>query len=143
MLGSRVARKNKRGPVETRGPFLFQNASKALGMNAVATAAATSVHTDAPSGYCNASLSSFASASTVVPDFQAPCVSKRRSPMRRPHGEITRPIARKSVRSACSWSRRWTTSGATRMNARIAVADLMLYFRPLHAALNTCATCFR
>ena len=59
--------------------------------------------TAAPSGYCNANRSSFASESTVVPDrFQAPSVSNRRSPIRRPQGAITRPIARKSVRSACS-----------------------------------------
>ncbi len=59
--------------------------------------------TAAPSGYCSARRSSFASESTVVPlRFQAPSVSKRRSPMRRPHGAMTRPMARKSVRSACS-----------------------------------------
>ena len=59
--------------------------------------------TPAPSGYSSASLSSRASVSTVVPArFQAPSVSKRRSPMRRPHGAMTRPIARKSLLSA--WS---------------------------------------
>ncbi len=60
-------------------------------------------HIAAPSGYCSASRSSLASDSTVVPlRFHCPSVSKRRSPMRRPQGEMTRPIARKSPRSACS-----------------------------------------
>ena len=49
--------------------------------------------------------------STVVSLLHAPSVSNRRSPMRRPHGAMTRPMARKSVRSACSWSSRRTTSG--------------------------------
>ena len=58
-----------------------------------------------PSGYCSASRSSFASPSTVVPcRFHAPSVSKRSEPMRRPHGEMTRPMARQSARSACCWS---------------------------------------
>src|SRR4051812_7564147 len=101
-------------------------------------------YTPAPSGYSNASLSSRANVSAVVPArFQAPSLSNRKSPMRRPHGAITRPMARKSVRSACSWSRRLTTSGATRMNARSAVADLMLYLRPFHAAPNTTDTCLK
>ena len=57
----------------------------------------------APSGYWSARRSSFASDSTVVPErFQAPSVSKRRSPIRRPQGAMTRPIARKSLRSTCS-----------------------------------------
>ena len=44
-----------------------------------------------------------ASESTVVPArFQAPSVSNRKSPMRRPHGAMTRPMALKSPRSACS-----------------------------------------
>ena len=43
MLGSRVARKNNRGPVETRGPFLFQNGAMAPGINAGPTRA-TSGH---------------------------------------------------------------------------------------------------
>jgi hypothetical protein len=52
-------------------------------------------YTPAPSGYSNASLSSRASVSTVVPLlFQAPSVSNLKSPIRRPHGAITRPIAR-------------------------------------------------
>ena len=52
-------------------------------------------YTPAPSGYSNASLSSLANVSTVVPlRFQAPSVSNRKSPMRRPHGAMTRPIAR-------------------------------------------------
>jgi hypothetical protein len=52
-------------------------------------------YTPAPSGYSSASLSSLASVSTVVPlRFQAPSVSNRRSPMRRPQGAMTRPIAR-------------------------------------------------
>ena len=56
-----------------------------------------------PLGILSASRSSFASESTVVPlRFQAPSVSNRRSPMRRPHGAMTRPMARKSARSACS-----------------------------------------
>src|SRR5262245_18312359 len=60
-------------------------------------------YTAAPSGYWSASFSSLVNESTVVPPrFQAPSVSKRRSPIRRPHGAITRPIARKSARSACS-----------------------------------------
>src|SRR5262249_18774430 len=59
--------------------------------------------TAAPSGYCNASFSSLVNDSTVVPPrFHAPSVSKRKSPIRRPHGAMTRPIARKSPRSACS-----------------------------------------
>ncbi len=63
----------------------------------------TRIHTAAPSGYCSANRSSFASRSTVVPDrFHAPSVSNRKSPILRPHGAMTRPIARKSVRSACS-----------------------------------------
>ena len=36
----------------------------------------------------------------------------------RPHGAMTRPIARKSLRSAWSWSSRRTTSGDTRTNAQ-------------------------
>jgi len=56
--------------------------------------------------------------------------------MRRPQGAMTRPIARKSARSACSWSSRRTTSGATRMKARSAVADRMEYFRPFQAAFD-------
>ena len=101
-------------------------------------------YTAVPSGYCSANRSSLASESTVVPArFQAPSVSNRRSPMRRPHGAMTRPMALKSVRSACSSSRRRTTSGATRMNARSAVADLMLYLRPPQAAPNTWATCLK
>src|SRR3954466_5774708 len=60
-------------------------------------------YTPAPSGYSKASLSSRAKVSAVVPArFQAPSLSNRKSPIRRPHGAITRPIARKSVRSACS-----------------------------------------
>jgi hypothetical protein len=52
-------------------------------------------YTPAPSGYSSANLSSLASVSTVVPlRFQAPSVSNRRSPIRRPHGAMTRPIAR-------------------------------------------------
>src|SRR5262245_61735688 len=52
-------------------------------------------YTPAPSGYSSASLSSLASVSTVVPlRFQAPSVSNRKSPMRRPQGAMTRPIAR-------------------------------------------------
>ena len=54
-----------------------------------------SYYTPAPSGYSSANLSSLASVSTVVPlRFQAPSVSNRRSPIRRPHGAMTRPIAR-------------------------------------------------
>ena len=34
--------------------------------------------------------------------FQTPSLSNRMLPMRRPHGAITRPMARKSLRSACS-----------------------------------------
>jgi len=52
-------------------------------------------YTPAPSGYSSASLSSLANVSTVVPlRFQAPSVSKRKSPIRRPHGAMTRPMAR-------------------------------------------------
>ena len=59
------------------------------------------------------------------------------------HGAITRPIARKSARSTCSWSSRRTTSGATRMKARSAAADLILYFRPFQAAPKTTETCLK
>jgi hypothetical protein len=56
---------------------------------------APATQTAAPSGYCSASRSSFARISTVVPErFHAPSVSNLRSPMRRPHGAMTRPIAR-------------------------------------------------
>ena len=52
-------------------------------------------YTPAPSGYSSASFSSRASVSTVVPlRFQAPSVSNRKSPILRPHGAMTRPIAR-------------------------------------------------
>ncbi len=63
--------------------------------------------------------------------FHRPSVSNRASPSLRPQGAMTRPMARKSPRSACSWSRRRTTSGATRMNARSAGGRLDAVLPPV------------